>query len=152
MSDFESLWNEAEDVAEFKTVAQGDYEAVITSAGVESPQDGNGSDKVNIEYTISSGDFKGSKVWSNSKVNAQGMPYIKKDATTLGINIGGIKSQYDLSEALSTAKGKSVKIYVKQTQYNGKTYANPYLNELISNELISSDGPSPVDSNDEIPF
>lgn len=144
-----SEWMDAFDKApqaeemEFEPVANGEYEAVITNASLKAPKEGKPA-QVSFEHEITSGKFKGRKVFQNSQLTEKGAPYIKKDLATLGHH--DVKGG-DLPDTLQQCIGKEVVIYCKNKEYNGKTYTNVYLNEVLD-----PNRPKQMDMDEDLPF
>lgn len=95
---------------------------------------------------------KGRKVWSNYQMKDPSILYFMKDLEKMNMNLDSFQSETELAEALHSNAGTLAKIYIKQREYNGKTYHNAYLNEFGT--VMESDigTPPSIDSEEEIPF
>jgi hypothetical protein len=119
----EAFESSSEPRGEVGPIKDGEYEARLADVS-ESDHPITGLTATNLEYEITSGDFKGRKVWDNvshrddtmwkvAKVwNAMGMKGMPDDWSgfTLGLT--------------QNCTNKHFNITVKNREYNGKTYTN----------------------------
>lgn len=145
---------------EFERLPNGKYVATITKATVDTNAVPN---VLQWEYTLVEGQFKNRKVWSNQRLTAEGMPFIKADMRALGFEEFGSANEF--YEALGNCVGLVVDIFVKSKPAKtdpSKIYTNAYLNGLSKNEpemiagegdlFGSTDEPPMFDSSEEISF
>lgn len=128
------MFEQLEDVEmtknEFKQLPEGNYTATLTHVEFESDMF---QQKAELEFTINEGEFKARKVWinltqkdgmsENAKrvVKTQICKLLDKDSTK------GI----DVKEAIANSVGNHYELYCKPREYNGKTYTQAYINELV---------------------
>jgi hypothetical protein len=131
----------AESRSEYKKIPDGEYVAMVTSAMVNATK----SPRVELEYTITEGDFTKRKVWQNYNLNESGVPWLKAELEKLG---APIKLAKELTWALEKINGANVKIFVKSKDVKNvatnsiQTYTNAYVNELLesSSQTLASNG------------
>lgn len=136
---------------EFTPIADGTYKAVLSNTEGDIAV---GSEYLQLEYTVSEGDFKNRKVWKRYFLNPQGQWYaqnlenVGKDLIKYGVSVNDINSVQELIESMFGKRGTTVEIYVKNNQKGDKVYTNVYLNDLL---ISHSEAPS-IDKDEDIPF
>lgn len=119
---------------EFDLIPNGEYEAIIDNTSLDISKT---PARLSLTYKIVTGEFKNRKVWSNYTMQGRGLGFLKKDMKTLGLDYSGVSKEEDVAKLMFSQVGRGVEIFIKQSEYNGKTYNNAYLNS--AERLVKSD-------------
>lgn len=120
-----------------KTVPEGNYQVKLSKAEIDKSQSGN--DYIKMEFTITEGDRKGSKLFHNCSLQPQALFNLKSVLEALGFEIPGKAFDLDLSDIL----GLTCEVEVSHELYEGKKKAR-------ITEFIDPEGGSDDDSDDEV--
>ncbi len=146
MDDFKGMFSETP-AAEggFALIDQGEYEAELVDCKLDITKDPG---RLTIVYQITQEPYVGRKLFGNYQMAGQGIGFLKKDLTTLGIDFSEVGSPEDIAQLIWDAMPMPVIIFVNQKEYQGKTYNNVYLNS-VNDVPAALSKPSPTNQKEQ---
>lgn len=127
--DFKSAFKDTPAAAGFSLLDEGEYDAEISEAKLDMSKT---PARLSIVYDIINHErFEGRKVFGNYNLAGEGIGYLKKDLDTLGLSYADVGSEEDIAELFWDNLPMQVVIFVNQKEWQGKTYNNVYLNDVI---------------------
>ena len=136
--EFKKLWDSAGGKKDFEPVKVGTYHAEIS--GVKFDEGTNEkAPVVTWEATITdlTSGFANRKIWQRNQVTEKGLYFLRQNMDILGL--GMVTTITEMIASLEKALGSRVSIKVKQREYNGKTYNDFEMLELISGGQADTD-------------
>lgn len=145
------------DAEEYEPFNEGNYNAVVEEATVNLDKDDNGKDRsrINFQFRVLEGHFENRKLWSNFDVTdpiGKGRTYCADGLRKLDINLDAMEKVEDVADTLAGLVGKKVEVYVKPSQYNGKTYNNTYFNGWVKDAGDQGEEVGGFEPDSKIPF
>jgi len=132
---FKDMWNEAGEKKAFEPLMPGVYPAQITRCMLvlEQPADWPPQKPferhVDWEFTVDL-DNRTQKVWSRTELTREKLWKLRINMDAMRQEIA---SEADIPVALENCLNQHVRIEIRNSQYNGKTYNHPTIVEPIDN-------------------
>ncbi len=129
MNDFKNMFQAAPEETGFALIDEGTYEAEIVDCKLDLTKEPN---HLTVVYQITNDErYQNNKIFGNYHLEGRGIGFLKKDMATLGFDYENVGSPEDLADLFWNNMPIPVVIYMKHKEYNGKTYANVYLNDRL---------------------
>jgi hypothetical protein len=140
-NNFTDLWNSTKTAEtgnkEFTQIPEGTYIATIEDAKYNMSEVPN-----KVEFTLKiTGESNGNdctvvnrKLWKNYRVDDIGLPWLKKDLSTLGLNLDSIQTVEQLAGGIGSLVKSTVEVAVNSTASKkdpSKMFTNAYFNKLL---------------------
>lgn len=142
MSFLDDFMSAKDDAPEFDLIPEGRHQVKAVEFKLDITKE---PARATMVYEFA-GFLEGRKLWANYQLKGQGLGILKRDLKTLGVDISSIKSPEDMATKVWAILPMKVEITVKHNESKGKTYANGYLNRVLSQQEDS------LKSHSELPF
>jgi hypothetical protein len=143
------MWGEDDkDSGGYSLIDEGKYVAKITNSSLDTSKEGTEDDPyvLKVEYTISSGKFERRKLWQNFRFSEKSLKWIRWQ---LGV-MAAFKAAEHIFKLVEMGD-VHFNVEISHREYNGKTYTDTKLLDIISGPVKNQDLPS-FDSSDNFDF
>lgn len=129
---------------QYANIPNGEYSAVLDTYKIDESKE---PARLSLTWKLATDDdFDGRYVFSTYQLNEKGIPFLKKDLRTLGVDEPKANT---LTKTLTNLCGVEALVGVKQRPHEGKMYYNVFVNDLAERAATKS---TSFDKDEEIPF